>query len=188
MRKITFLEFIGKDKKSGLLKALKDQAIAEHKNIYKGLGGGLELVISRIGTATFYHRGKRLGDVSHMTLAEAFKKVDEINAERKKKLEDDKHKDQSPLFKDSFEDWLHEKVAHLKPGSTRVANLRSLFRHTLYPLHNFKLSEITPYLVYSEISKIEQTPGNKHNAVQILSQCLTNASLKGSSCISMGKF
>ena len=86
MRKITFLEFIGKDKKSGLLKALKDQAIAEHKNIHKVLGGGLELVISRIGTATFYHRGKRLGDVSHMTLAEAFKKVDELKAERKKKL------------------------------------------------------------------------------------------------------
>lgn len=47
MGKITALEFHGIDKKGGLLKECIDKAINENKQVVKGLGGGLELVVTR---------------------------------------------------------------------------------------------------------------------------------------------
>lgn len=45
MKKITAIEFHGKDKKGGLLKECIYKAVNEHKQVHKGLGGGLELLV-----------------------------------------------------------------------------------------------------------------------------------------------
>lgn len=45
MKKITAIEFHGKDKKGGLLKECINKAVNEHKQVHKGLGVGLELLV-----------------------------------------------------------------------------------------------------------------------------------------------
>ncbi len=180
MKKITVLEFRGRDNNSGLLKECVEKAINEHKNVHKGLGAGLELLVTRnTGSANFYYKSKKLGSVSHMSLSDAFKKIEQIKAEEKKKKQTAVVLDNSPLFCDFFKSWLDSKSKSLKKNSNRTANLIALFNHTLYPLHNIQLSAITPHLVYEKISAISQSMGNKHNAVQMLIQCLRNAALRG---------
>ncbi len=184
MKKITVLEFSGKNKKGGLLQACIDYAIAEKKSVHRGLGGGLDLMVNRgSGKACFYYKNKKIGDVAKMTLAEAFKIAGELKeneqTEKKERRQRQEHSERHPTLKTFFQKWYEEKILTFKPSSGRGANLKALFNLTLYPLHNFKLDEITPYLVYQKIASIHQTPGNKHNAIQMLSQMLTNAMLKG---------
>lgn len=181
MKKITAIEFHGKDKKGGLLKKCIDKAVNEHKQVHKGLGGGLELlVLKNTGIANFYYKSTKLGAVNRMTLGDAFKRVQEL-----KKAEDIKKKNEKelnsniPMLKDFFQHWIAEKSATLKEGSSRKCNMLALFRHTLYPLHDYRLCEITANLVYQKLSSINQTQGNKHNAVVVLSQCLNSATIKG---------
>ena len=45
MKKITAIEFHGKDKKGGLLKECINKAVNEHKQVHKGLGVGLGLLV-----------------------------------------------------------------------------------------------------------------------------------------------
>ncbi len=181
MRKITYLEFCGKDKKSGLLGECIKIAVNEHKQVHKGLGGGLELlVLKNTGVANFYYKKHKVGAVNRLSLADAFKKIEELKKEEKKeKLVIAQRISRIPLFKDFFPVWLDEKSKSYKKGSNRPANLRALFKHTLFPLHNYRLCELTPSLVYNKISQIGQTEGNCHNAVELLCQCLRNATLKG---------
>lgn len=178
MGKITALEFHGIDKKGGLLKECIDKAINENKQVVKGLGGGLELVVTRkSGLATFYCRNPKvkLGLATKMSLANAYKQVEEL----KKNNAKTKEEKTCPLLKDFFPMWLDEKSKSFKPGSNRSGNLMALYRHTLEPLHKYRLNELTPKVVFDEINSLDQTPGNKHNAVAVLSQALRNATLKG---------
>lgn len=85
----------------------------------------------------------------------------------------------SPKLKVFFAQWIDEKSETLKAGSSRKINMLALFRHTLYPLHDYRLCEITANLVYQKLSAINQTPGNKHNAITVLCQCLNSATIKG---------
>lgn len=184
MKKITELAFRGRDKKSGLLKECVTKAINEHKNVQKGLGAGLTLLVARnTGTSSFYFNGKRLGEVSHMTLADAFKRVEELKEKQKREKQkqelEEKLTDQTPTLEDYFKKWIDEKSQSFKQGSGRKSNIMALFNNTLLPLHKCKLSEFTPYLVYNKISAMQQTQGNKYNAVQVLVQCLQNAANKG---------
>ena len=181
MAKITPLAFHGIDKKSGLLKKCIDIAINEHKQVVKGLGGGLELVVTKnTGLATFYCRNpkRKIGLASKMSLANAFDAVDTLKKEQKKEKEEVK-KRSYPTFEEFYMVWLDEKKEVCKKGSSRCSNFNSLFKRTLYPLHKVKLNEITPNLVFKSLSSIEQSDGNKHNAVSLLIQCLRNATLKG---------
>ena len=181
MAKITPLAFHGIDKKSGLLKKCIDIAINEHKQVVKGLGGGLELVVTKnTGLATFYCRNpkRKIGLASKMSLANAFNAVDTLKKEQKKEKEEIK-KRSCPTFEEFYTVWLDEKKEVCKKGSSRCSNFNSLFKRTLYPLHKVKLNEITPNLVFKSLSSIEQSDGNKHNAVSLLIQCLRNATLKG---------
>lgn len=183
MAKITVLAFSGKDKKGGLLKDCIDKAVKENKQVTKGLGGGLLLVVTKnTGRAVFYCRKpyKKIGLASKMSLATAFEQVNKLQTALKKELKSEEAtKSSAPLLKEFFPSWVSEKKEQLKEGSNRSQNLMSLFRHTLLPLHNYKLDELTPKLVYDRISLINQTDGNKYNAVGVLIQCLRNACLKG---------
>ena len=95
MAKITPLAFHGIDKKSGLLKKCIDIAINEHKQVVKGLGGGLELVVTKnTGLATFYCRNpkRKIGLASKMSLANAFNAVDTLKKRTKKRKRRNKKK------------------------------------------------------------------------------------------------
>ncbi|MGN1281387.1 MAG: tyrosine-type recombinase/integrase [Succinivibrio sp.] len=181
MKKITAIEFQGKNKKGGLLKECIDKAVNEHKQVHKGLGGGLELlVLKNTGAATFRYKSIRLGAVNRMTLGDAFKRVEELKrADELKKKKQDLLNSSVPKLKDFFLEWIEEKAASFKPGSSRKNNILALYRHTLYPLYDYRLCELTASLVYKNLSAINQTAGNKHNAVNVLNQCLDNATIKG---------
>lgn len=181
MKKITAIEFHGKDKKGGLLKECINKAVNEHKQVHKGLGGGLELlVLKNTGIANFYYKSTRLGAANRMTLGDAFKRVQELKkAEEIQKKRQQELNTNSPKLKVFFAQWIDEKSETLKAGSSRKINMLALFRHTLYPLHDYRLCEITANLVYQKLSAINQTPGNKHNAITVLCQCLNSATIKG---------
>lgn len=186
MEKITALAFYGKDKKGGLLEQLIYKAVTEKKAIVKGLGSGLELVVAKnTGTATFYCRNPKtkIGSVTKITLAQAFEKVrvlkNTLRIENRKKAEEEEYKRMYPLFKDFFVLWLEEKKKNFKESSNRAQNFMSLFRHTLFPLYDFRLDELTPKLVYEEISKVKQSDYNKYASIEMLNQCLNNACIKG---------
>lgn len=176
MAKITKLEL---DKK---LKEWQEQAITKGQNLQKGLGGGLILVILKnTGKADFFSRKpfQRLGSVNKMSLANAYKKAEELKAKEQQTTAPRRKKDKTPKLKDYFLPWLEEKAKNFKPSSTRPQNLKALYKNTLYPLHELSLSDIKPKAVYERLSAIEQTGNNKHNAVTLLADILKTACLQG---------
>lgn len=74
-----------------------------------------------------------------------------------------------------FDIYLNHWIATHKIGSNRQSNLKTLMKTTLYPLHKFKLSELTRKMVIDKVRFITQTPNNKHNAVALLNQMLRHA-------------
>ena len=177
MAKITKLEL---DKN---LKEWTEQAIKNNVTLQKGIGGGLLVVIvKKTGLAHFYSRKPfiKLGAVNKMTLANAYKKVDELKAKQKTQPQTTKRKkNTSPKLQDYFLPWLDEKCKSFKSSSKRPRNLKALYNKTLYPLHGLHLNEIKPKVVYDRLSAIEQTDGNKHNAVTLLADILKTATLQG---------
>lgn len=172
MQKLTKLELDSK------LKEWIEEAKNSNSNLQKGIGGGLLVVVLRhTGKADFYCRKPftRIGSVNKVTLANAYKKVEELKPKKVAR----KPRNNTPTLKEYFPEWVEEKAKTFKEGSKRACNLMSLFKNTLTPLHILKLNEITAHTVYERLSNFEQTDGNKHNAVTVLNDCLKSAVLKG---------
>lgn len=174
MGKLTKLELDSK------LKEWVEEAKNSNSNLQKGIGGGLLVVVlRRTGKADFYCRKPftRIGAVNKVTLANAYKKVEELKP--KKVARKARSQNSIPTLKTYFPEWVEEKSKSFKKGSSRPSNLMCLFAHTLTPLHNLKLNEITAHTVYERLNALDQTDGNKHNAVTALNDCLNSAILKG---------
>lgn len=148
------------------------------KAIQKGLGAGLLVVIQpNTGKADYYCRKPftKLGSVNKVTLANAYKKVEQLkpkNIVRKKRSS-------APTLKEYFPQYVEQKRKDLKEGSSYPNNLLSLFKHTMMPLYSLKLDELTVATVKEKLEQVKQTQGNKHNTVKALNKMLDDAVVNG---------
>ena len=177
MAKITIKEL------ESQLKAKTAIAKAEGKKQRIACGSGLNINIQpNTAKADYYCRTGnteiKIGAVNKISLANAFAKAEKIKS-TSSKTNNQKDVDSTPKLGDFFLAWIEEKKLKLKSSSNRSSNLKALFNNTLYPLKDYTLKQITPKLVCDEISKVNQTAGNKHNAVQALTQCLKSALKRG---------
>lgn len=177
MAKITIKEL------ESQLKAKTAIAKTEGKKQRIACGSGLNINIQpNTAKADYYCRTGnteiKIGAVNKISLANAFAKAEKIKS-TSSKTNNQKDVDNTPKLGDFFLAWIEEKKLKLKSSSNRSSNLKALFNNTLYPLKDYTLKQITPKLVCDEISKVNQTIGNKHNAVQALTQCLKSALKRG---------
>lgn len=177
MAKITIKEL------ESQLKAKTAIAKTEGKKQRIACGSGLNINIQpNTAKADYYCRTGnteiKIGAVNKISLANAFAKAEKIKS-TSSKTNNQKDVDNTPKLGDFFLAWIEEKKLKLKSSSNRSFNLKALFNNTLYPLKDYTLKQITPKLVCDEISKVNQTIGNKHNAVQALTQCLKSALKRG---------
>ena len=177
MAKITIKEL------ESQLKAKTAIAKTEGKKQRIACGSGLNINIQpNTAKADYYCRTGnteiKIGAVNKISLANAFAKAEKIKS-TSSKTNNQKDVDNTPKLGDFFLAWIEEKKLKLKSSSNRSSNLKALFNNTLYPLKDYTLKQITPKLVCDEISKVNQTTGNKHNAVQALTQCLKSALKRG---------
>lgn len=159
------------------LKEWTKEALAG-KAIQKGIGAGLLVVIQpKTGKADYYSRKpfKKLGSVNKITLANAYKKVEQL----KPKIVIRKKRSTAPTLKEYFPLYVEERRKDLKEGSSYPENLLSLFNHTMMPLYNLKLDELTVATVKEKLEQVKQTQGNKHNAVKALNKMLNDAVING---------
>lgn len=165
------------------LKAKTEIAKTEGKKQRIACGNGLNINIQpNTAKADYYCRTGnteiKIGAVNKILLANAFAKAAKIKSTTAK-ISNQKEIDNTPKLNEFFLSWIEEKRKNLKSSSNRASNLKALFNNTLYPLKDYTLKQITPKLVCDEISKVNQTAGNKHNAVQALTQCLKSAIKRG---------
>ena len=122
-----------------------------------------------------------IGNYPKMTLTDANLKASEII--KKTKLEQEKESSEKtvPIFRDAFYEWFALKTKQYKKGSTRPQNILSLYRTTIEKsgLSELKINEINPRTISEKLSAFEQTEGNKHNAVSVMTSCLQYFYLKG---------
>lgn len=178
--KITSLALKGIDGKGGLLKKWQETAISKHIQVTKGLGAGLIIIVLKSGKAYYYCRNPytKIGTVDKVTLANAFKKVESL---KKKTCHTSEETNRSPLVSTFYRSWIEEKRTVFKSSSTRICNFNSLFNRTIIPsgIGGLRLDEVNPKKVYDLLVNLDQTPGNKHNAITMLNQMMRNALLKG---------
>ena len=149
--KMNSLKFLGIDGKGGLLKQWQEIAITEKKQVTKGLGAGLTVVVFKnSGKAYYYCRNPytKIGSVNKVTLANAFKKVEQLK--KRTQSGNNRTNDNSPLLSAFYKVWIEEKSALFKDSSTRICNFNSLYNKTIVPsgLSNLRLNEINPKTVY----------------------------------------
>ena len=122
-----------------------------------------------------------IGNYPKMTLTDANLKASEII--KKTKLEQEKESSEKtvPIFRDAFYEWFALKTKQYKKGSTRPQNILSLYRTTIEKsgISELKINEINPRTISEKLSAFEQTEGNKHNAVSVMTSCLQYFYLKG---------
>lgn len=87
----------------------------------------------------------------------------------------------APILRDAFDEWYTVKVKQYKVGSTRPKNLMTIMRTTIEPsgLADLPITEINPRTISAKLADLDQTAGNKHNAVSTISSCLQYFYLKG---------
>ena len=130
-------------------------------------GSGLAKWYARVGGKTIL-----LGEYNKMEYKTASANVVKL----KEELQSHRTKTSAcPTVLQYFDIYLNHWIATNKIGSNRQSNLKTLMKTTLYPLHKFKLSELTRKMVIDKIRFITQTPNNKHNAVALLNQMLRHA-------------
>lgn len=123
-----------------------------------------------------------IGRYPDMSLAEARKKAGQIKKEQKIKKINAEALNECPTFREYFtNNWFPEKKAKYKVGSSRPSNIKTLYLRTIEPsgLADAKLSDLSPALVCRNIKAVNQTPGNKHNAVSVMNMVLQKAVLEG---------
>lgn len=139
-------------------------------------GSGLSLIIGKHTSSfrlQFIPNGqktkvyKSIGEYPNTTLAQAFKKANEIRAtytEEKK----------SPLFKDYWNTWIdyYKNTVTLKT----VQKTQSYYNRQLYKFNEYRLNEINPQLVLDVYNSLEGISENgKHDSICMLQQCLEYA-------------
>ena len=154
--------------KKGLLKG---------SSVQYNCGDGLTVIVNNgTGNAAWYARvGKKttfLGNFDEMDYLAASDKVDELKTETKNEQEQVKH---GPTANEFFNTYISHYAGSRKIGRIRTDNLKTIWKTTMYPLHEYKLKEITSHLVISKIQEIEQTPNNKHYGVSLLCNMLNMA-------------
>ena len=122
-----------------------------------------------------------IGHYPMMTLPLARSKAKETIKEIKAKIEKEEECISAPLFRDAFWEWFSEKEKTYKVGSTRPDNIKSIMRTTIEPsgIADKRITEINPKAISLAFTALDQTDGNKHNAISIISNCLQSFYLKG---------
>lgn len=171
------------------LKKIAEKVLLARKSLLINCGGSVFLNVAKNGVMTFSVRiisNKKdtrvsIGHYPQLTLAEARKKAKEIKKENSKKANSEDSENYPLLCDYFFKQWFPRKAAKYKSGSTRPQNLKALFNRTIEPsgLSKYRLNEINAKLVCDCIRKVNQTDGNKHNAVSLLNQICQQAFVEG---------
>ena len=122
-----------------------------------------------------------IGNYPDMTLKDARRKALLVIKEQKDQVFTEKEKKLAPTLREVLGEWLAYKNRQYKTGSTRISNLISINNTTIEPsgLADVLIDKITPKIVCEKLNSIDQTAGNKHNAVSMLISCLQYSYLKG---------
>ncbi len=144
-------------------------------------GGGLYVIVNRgTGKAAWYARvnDKKilLGDYASVNYETASEKISALQDNEKIVKEE---KASCPTVLQYLDPFLEEMKTSRNLGKISCNNFKILMKTTLYPLHDYKLCELTRDLIVSNIKMIEQTPNNKHLAVNLLNNMLRCAYEKG---------
>jgi len=176
MGKITDLEL------KKILRDGKEKATAENKQVTKGLGSGLLLVIQKkTGKADFYCREpyQKLGSAEKLTLKNAYAKVQELKPKEKTRAE----RSNSPILREFLTSWLEEQFKKGEMRDQWYMNNKSLVRFLdKCKLLSVRLDKINRKLVYDKISLLNTDNEQAHNAYasfQLLERCLYDAELRG---------
>ena len=123
-----------------------------------------------------------IGSYPNMSLLQARAKALVEIKSLKKIQEAQEIKNIAPILRDAFDEWYTVKVKQYKVGSTRPKNLMTIMRTTIEPsgLADLPITEINPRTISAKLADLDQTAGNKHNAVSTISSCLQYFYLKGS--------
>lgn len=177
---------MAKRKPTQMIKSEVTKLIAEakegnlkSKTVQFGCGNGLSVVINNgTGKANWMvrlpNKSYLLGDFNKMEYRTASARVLHLRAAYDKE-EKSKRTPTNPTVSEYFPIYLDHWVSRHKIGSARKGTLKSLMKTTLYPLHNYKLNELTRRIIIEKITGIHQTQNNKHNAVALLNQMLQHA-------------
>ena len=130
-------------------------------------GTGLAKWYARVGVKTVL-----LGEYGKMEYKTASAQLEKL---KKEHTTYKKRSSCCPTLIDYFETYMSHWIVTHKKGSGRQDNLKSLMKNTLYPLHKYKLNELTRKIIIDRIRYIQQTPNNKHNGVALLNQILRHA-------------
>ncbi len=122
-----------------------------------------------------------IGSYPNMSLSQARAKALVEIKSLKKIQEVQEIKNIAPILRDAFDEWYTVKVKQYKVGSTRPKNLMTIMRTTIEPsgLADLPITEINPRTISAKLADLDQTAGNKHNAVSTISSCLQYFYLKG---------
>lgn len=122
-----------------------------------------------------------IGSYPNMSLSQARAKALVEIKSLKKIQEVQEIKNIAPILRDAFDEWYTVKVKQYKEGSTRPKNLMTIMRTTIEPsgLADLPITEINPRTISAKLADLDQTAGNKHNAVSTISSCLQFYYLKG---------
>lgn len=122
-----------------------------------------------------------IGSYPNMSLLQARAKALVEIKSLKKIQEAQEIKNIAPILRDAFDEWYTVKVKQYKVGSTRPKNLMTIMRTTIEPsgLADLPITEINPRTISAKLADLDQTAGNKHNAVSTISSCLQYFYLKG---------
>lgn len=122
-----------------------------------------------------------IGSYPNMSLLQARAKALVEIKSLKKIQEAQEIKNIAPILRDAFDEWYAVKVKQYKVGSTRPKNLMTIMRTTIEPsgLADLPITEINPRTISAKLADLDQTAGNKHNAVSTISSCLQFYYLKG---------
>ncbi len=165
--------------KSGVLKliAKAQDGKIKGKTVQFSCGDCLAVAVNKgTGLAKWVARchGKiiMLGEYGEMEYKVASEKVAKI---KKESLEELELTSKCPTVSDYFQIYLKHWLSTHKQGTHRRHTLTSLMNTTLYPLHNYRLNQLTRKLIIEKINSTNQTQNNKHNAAALLNQMLCYA-------------
>ncbi|MGN0915251.1 MAG: tyrosine-type recombinase/integrase [Succinivibrio sp.] len=122
-----------------------------------------------------------IGYYPHLSLSQARAKAKSIIKELKDKQEAIEEQFILPTLGEALEEWFAYKSNQYKKGSTRPQNIKSIIKRTIMPsgIADKRISEITPKTISEKFCYLNQTQGNKHNAISIMNSCLQYFYLKG---------
>ncbi len=122
-----------------------------------------------------------IGYYPDLSLTKARAKAKSIIKELKEKQEALEEDSILPTLGEALEEWFAYKSNQYKKGSTRPQNIKSIIKRTIIPsgIADKRISEITPKTISEKFCSLNQTQGNKHNAISIMNSCLQYFYLKG---------